>query len=313
MVPEVSVIIPTKNRAHYVSSAIQSVLDQTFGDFEIIVVDGASIDNTREVISKFDDERICYIREKIDRGASASRNTGIRRSRGKFIAFLDDDDLWMPSKVEKQLQLISEKHSIGAVYTGTLRFNKSGKIIRFQKPYLKGNIFPQILKKNYIGNCSRVMVRRECFDRTGLFDEKLSACEDWDMWIRLAKHYQFDYIIEPLVLYRVHEKGISSNRHAILQATKLMFNKFSADLNASDNARAQKILAYWHYRFGEIYCALGDTEKGKKEFIKAISKEPCSVIYFSRLLASVFGLTTYNALRRLLESSLPTSFRSKVA
>ena len=313
MDPKVSVVIPTKNRAHYVSSAIQSVLDQTFGDFEIIVVDGASTDNTREVIAKFDDERVRYIREKKDRGVSASRNIGIRRSRGKFIAFLDDDDLWMPTKLEKQLNLINKNSDIGVVYTGCWEINISGARARTGYIFfpLRGNIFSDILKKNYIGNCSEMLVRKECFDRIGLFDEKLPASEDWDMWIRLSTHYQFDYVNEPLVLYRVHEKRISTNPYAKMQAAKLMFKKFSIYLNTSVNHR--KILGYWHYQLGGIYCECGDIGKGRKEFMKAISKDPYFFIYYICLFASFFSLTIYNTLRRLLQSLLPASFKSKIA
>jgi glycosyltransferase involved in cell wall biosynthesis len=311
MDPKVSVIIPTKNRAHYLSSAIQSVLDQTFRDFEIIVVDGASIDNTREVVAEFGDERITYIREKKDRGASASRNTGIKRSKGEFIAFLDDDDLWMPRKLEKQLNLINKNSDIGVVYTASWMINNSGA--RAHTGYyffpLRGNIFSNVLEKNYIGNCSRMLVRKECFDRVGVFDEKLPAGEDWDMWIRLSKYYQFDYVNEPLVLYRIHEKRTSENPFAKIRAAKLMFKKISTHLNTSVNQR--KILGYWHNRLGGIYCECGDMGKGRKEFRKAISKDPYSFTYYIRLFASFFNLVIYDALNSLLDSVLPAPLRAR--
>ena len=311
MRPKVSVIIPTYNRGNYLYSAIKSVLDQTFEDFESIVVDDASTDNTGQVVKKFDDKRIRYIRHKENKGGSAARNTGIKSSKGKFIAFLDDDDLWMPSKLEKQLDLINKNPEIGAVYTGAYRINKSQKIIWCKFPSLRGNIFPDILKKNYVGSCSSVLVRKECFNRIGLFDENLSAGQDWDMWIRLTKHYQIDYVNEPLVLYRVHEKRISTNPCAKMQAAKLMFKKFSTDLNTSVNHK--KILGCWHYQFGRIYCECGDIGEGRKEFMKAISMDPYSFIYYIRLFACFFGLTIYNALRRLLQSLLPESFKSEIA
>ena len=310
MRPKVSVIIPTYNRDNYLYSAVKSVLNQTFEDFEIIVVDDASTDNTKQIIDKFDDKRIRYIRHKENKGGSAARNTGIKLSKGKFIAFLDDDDLWMPSKLEKQLDHINKNLEIDAVYTGAWRINKSGKIIRCNFPSLRGNIFPDILMKNCVGSCSMVLVRKECFNRIGLFDENLSAGQDWDMWIRLAKHYQFDYVNEPLVLYRVHEKRISTNPYAHMQATKLLFKKFSTDLNTSVNHR--KILGYWHYGFGRICCECGDIGKGRKEFMKAIVKDPYSVVYYIRLFASFFGQTIYKPLRRLLDSLLPESFKSKI-
>jgi len=302
MDPTVSVIIPTKNRADYVSSAIQSVLHQTFGDFEIIVVDGASIDNTREVISKFDDERIRYIREKKDRGASASRNTGIRLSTGKFIAFLDDDDLWMPSKLEKQLELVNKKPNVGAVYTGTWGFKKNGKVIVSRIPFLRGNIFPEILEKNYVGGCSMVLVRKECLEKVGLFDENLPAGEDFDLWIRLAKYYQFDCIREPLVLYRIHEKRVSADPYRSLIAKKSLFEKYSMELTTSFNDR--KILGFWHYGLGVRYCECGDVRRGKKEFVKAITCNQFSVLYYARLLASFFGSKVFNLLTHRLDSLL---------
>ena len=302
-----SVIIPTKNRADYVSSAIQSVLDQTFGDFEIIVVDGASIDNTQEVVRKFDDKRIRYIREKKDRGVSTSRNKGIRLSRGKLIAFLDDDDLWMPSKLEKQLELISKKPNIGAVYTGAWFFRKSGKIIGSHIPFLRGNIFPKILKKNRIGGCSVVLVRKECFEKVGLFDENLPADEDFDLWIRLAKCYQFDYVREPLVLYRVHEKRVTTNPYRNLTAKKLLFEKYSLELTTSFNDR--KILGFWHYVLGVRYCKCEDVRRGRKEFVEAITCNPFSIIYYARLLTSFFGSKVFSLLTRRVDSLLRLDYR----
>lgn len=147
-----------------------------------------------------------------------------------------------------------------------------------------------------------VMVRKECFNRIGLFDENLPAGQDWDMWIRLAKHYQFDYINEPLVFGRFHEKRISTNPCAKMQGAKLMFKKFSPDLKTADNHR--KILGHWHYRFGRLYSECGDMRKGRAEFIKAIIEEPYSAVYYARLFASFFGFRIYNVLRRLLARAI---------
>ncbi len=151
-----------------------------------------------------------------------------------------------------------------------------------------------------MGSCSKVFVKKECFDRIGVFDENLPAGQDWDMWIRLAKYYQFYYISEPLVLYRIHEKRISTNPCAKIRAAKLLHKKFSIELNASTNR--EKILARWHYQLGTIYSECGNIAKARKEFMKAVSKNPYSFIYLSRLFASIFGLKTYNALRGLLEA-----------
>jgi glycosyltransferase involved in cell wall biosynthesis len=312
MDPKVSVIIPTKNRAYYLSSAIQSVLDQTFGDFEIIVVDGASTDNTGEVIDKFDDERIRYIREKKDKGASASRNIGIKNSRGRFIAFLDDDDRWMPSKLEKQLYLINKNPDVGLVYTGFWKFNNSGKTMGRARnlPSVRGNIYPKILRVNYIGGCSTVLVRRECLEKVGLFDENLPAGEDFDLWIRLAKHYQFDYVKEALVLYRIHSKRITSDQCRGVRAGKLLYEKYSKELTTSFGDR--KTLAFWHYTLGLHLCKCGEMKQGKMEFIKAIKNDPLSFLYHARLFTSLLGPSVFDSLSNLLYS-LPTSVRARAA
>jgi glycosyltransferase involved in cell wall biosynthesis len=285
--PKVSVIIATKNRAHYLSSAIKSVLAQTFEDFETIIVDAASTDNTREVVGKFDDERIRYIREYIDNGISACRNIGIRESRGTFVAFLDDDDLWMPSKLEKQLGLIEKSPSVGAVTTGFWVVNERGNIIRFEIPSVKGKIFPAILRKNYVGNCSVVLARKECLEKVGMFDESLNAAEDYDLWIRLTKYYEFECVKEYLVLGRIHETSISSDRQRVLRATKLLHKKYSRELMRLSDCR--KILGSWHYNLGVLYCECGDACQGRKELVKAIINDPSSIRYHGRLFASFLG------------------------
>jgi len=294
MNPKVSVIIPTKNRAHYISFAIKSVLDQTFKDFELIVCDAASTDNTEEVVGKFDDERIRYIREDIDRGVSACRNIGIRNSKGTFVAFLDDDDLWMPSKLEKQLGLIETKLSVGAVTTGSWVVNQRGKIVRFEIPSVKGKIFPAILRKNYVGNCSAVLVRRECLEKVGMFDENLHAAEDHDLWIRLAKYYEFECARGYLVSHRIHETNISTDRQRVLRATKLLHDKHSKELMRLPDRR--KILGAWHYELGMLYCECGNACQGRKELVKAVANDPSSIRYDGRLFVSFLGSSASNLL-----------------
>ena len=306
MCPKVSVVIPTKNRANYLSSAIQSVLRQTFKDLEIIVVDGASTDNTK-VVSKFADKRIRYVHQKKDRGQSASRNLGIKCSRGKFIAFLDDDDLWMPTKLERQLKIISKNPKIGLVCTGALVFENNSKILGSRIPDRKGNIFPDILKRNYIGNCSSVLIKKECLDKVGLFDENLKVCEDFDLWIRLTKYYEIDYLQEPLILLRLHEKRISTDIDRILRTNKSLFKKYVKDLR-----KLQKIRGFWHYRFGRLYCKCGKAAEGRKEFMKAIGNNPFSIMYYVSLLASLFGPKMYKILVTHSVSMLPTSFLMQI-
>lgn len=304
--PKVSVIIPTKNRAHYVSSAIRSVLNQTFRDFEIIAVDGASSDNTKEVIKGFTDQRINYIRQENDKGVSAARNLGIIHSRGEIIAFLDDDDLWMPGMLEKQLGFMNRRPGIGAVYTSHFGIDEGGKRfqLRLVDRSMRGDIFPKILERNYIGNCSGIMVRKTCFCTTGLFDENLLAAEDWDMWIRLAKHYEFDFTDEPLYLYRVHEKRLSARPFVRLRAESLLFEKLQPEFKKLEDTRA---VAYWHYRIGKLYCRCGNMKKGREEFKMAVDINPHFVMCHLLLFASLLGTKMYRITRKLVKDALPFS------
>jgi len=289
MDPKVSVIIPTYNRARSVSSAIQSVLDQTFEDFEIIVVDDGSTDNTKEVIKSFKDKKIHYLRHIKNKGSQAARNTGIKHSKGKFIAFLDDDDMWLPQKLERQLTIIEDKPDIGVIYTGFV-FISDGKVYYVYTPSLRGNIYYDVLKKT-VAATSTVLLRRECFNKVGFFDEHLPRYEDWDLWIRLAKHFKFDFIKEPLVLCRFHEGFYFLPCNAVIQleGRKLMFKKYSIELDSF-----KKIKGLWHCRIGSSCCRCGKMDEAKKEFIEAIENDPHSIIYYVLLLSSFLGSTIYS-------------------
>src|SRR5215471_7855638 len=141
--PKVSVIIPTHNRAEFLRSAITSVLNQTYQDFEIIVVDDASTDKTPEVVASFHDGKIKYIRHDANKGDAGSRNTGIRNSSGDFLAFLDDDDEWLPEKLQMQVGLLrNSRVKVGGVYTGSLRIDKTtGKILAIDIAGKRGDLF----------------------------------------------------------------------------------------------------------------------------------------------------------------------------
>ena len=145
--PTVSVIIPTRNRYSFVPRAIQSVLNQTYQDFEVLVVDDASDDHTDEIVKGFSDERITYIHHEVKRGGSAARNTGIKFSKGEFIAFLDDDDQWLPEKLQCQMHLLSNSPTVvGAIYTGVLKCSTSkDQVLKEIVPTKRGMIFRELL------------------------------------------------------------------------------------------------------------------------------------------------------------------------
>src|SRR5262245_10505045 len=215
--PKVSVIIPTHNRAHFLRGAIFSVLNQTFQDFEIIVVDDASNDTTSQVVGSFDDKRLRFIRHETNKGGSAARNTGILASKCDYIAFLDDDDEWLPEKLAKQMDiLLTSPPEVGCVYTGFVGVDRTnGKVIGQHIPTKRGNLFNDLLLSNCIGGTSSVLLKKTSLQKVGLFDESLPRHQDFDLWIRIANHFLFEYVPEPLFKYYFHDHRISTNLDAI--------------------------------------------------------------------------------------------------
>lgn len=204
--PTVSVIVPTYNRANLVVRAIQSVLKQTYTDFELIIVDDASTDNTEEVVKTFGDPRIRYIRHDQNRRGSVARNTGIKKARGAYIAFLDSDDEWLPEKLEKQLAHFQGlENRVGGMYCRASWMDDSTGFLRAQNAVLhRGNIWLYLLKGWCPAITSSVVIRRECFDSCGGFNESLPSFQDYDLWLRIAQDYHFEFVDEPLVIVHQH-------------------------------------------------------------------------------------------------------------
>ena len=195
----VSVIIPTYNRAIKVARAISSVLYQTFGDYEIIVVDDGSDDGTSGVLSQFKRHISCLAHPE-NRGVSAARNTGIKGSQGELIAFLDSDDYWLPEKLAAQVTFFRKNPGALMCQTEELWIRR-GRRVNPMRKHLKpsGDIFVPSLKLCLVSP-SAVMVRREFLDEVGLFDETLPACEDYDLWLRTSCKYPVHLIEMPLVV-----------------------------------------------------------------------------------------------------------------
>lgn len=231
--PTVSVIIPTYNRARLVCRAVTSVLSQTFEDFELLVVDDASQDETEKVIAEFDDPRIRYLRQPVNRDVSAARNRGLREARGKFIAFLDSDDEWLPDKLEAQVSRFRElPESVGLVYSGSVIQYGNDKEVVFT-PQCRGRVFEELLLKNITDTGSAsVMIRRNVIRVVGFFDEAIPAMEDYDYWIRVGRFYDFEYIERPLVRYYEVEMPDRRSlvRKADIDARRRLFRKYRSAL-----------------------------------------------------------------------------------
>ena len=257
----VSVVIPTFNSADYLAQAIQSVLAQTYQDFEIIVVDDASTDHTEEVLRSYA-KRICYVRQERG-GPSVARNRGILQARGEMIAFLDADDLWRPTKLARQVEYLDHHPEACLVYTDFTRgpqpgSNNESRLQAF-KPRDSAQAFHGLLEENFIATPT-VMVRRSALARSGLFDPKLRGSEDLDLWLRLAggpsgtSLRSFGFIDEVLVDVRQHAANTSGSVDFIqeqIRATRMMLTRWGDDAAAARLLRRRLGICSWNLAFAE--------------------------------------------------------------
>jgi glycosyltransferase involved in cell wall biosynthesis len=229
MQPDVSVIIPTYNRANYLKKSIQSVLDQTFSNFEIIVVNNFSTDDTLEVISSLNDSRIKVINFHNGGIIAKARNQGIIKSVGKYISFLDDDDLWCSNKLEIQVKFLYDNPDIQIIYSNAFIVdefdNKKDLLLNKEQPK-SGHVFPDLLYENFVPILT-VLMKREVYEEIGLFIEDIDVkgSEDYEYWLRTALSFNFGYIDSELALYRVHSGSVSNsiNRPLIWQKVLNLF------------------------------------------------------------------------------------------
>lgn len=226
---KVSIVITAYNSMDYLPETIESVLGQTFSDFEVLLVDDGSSDHIVQWASKLADPRVKLISQE-NQGANIARNTGIAQAQGKYVAFVDADDLWELTKLEKQVECLETNPEVGLLHTWLTGIDwqskPTGRVIYSQ---LEGDVWQQIVEKNQVA-CSSVMVRRCCFETVGVFDQNLKFAEDWDLWIRFATRYRFAVIKEPLVRYREHPNSKSKKYASRLQDFQIIIEKAFASV-----------------------------------------------------------------------------------
>lgn len=287
----VSIIIPTYNRAPLIGRAIHSVLNQTHQDFELIVVDDGSTDDTEEVVRSFNDERLGYIRLKQNsRTPAVPRNTGIKAARGEYIAFLDSDDEWRLQKLEKQVKAFEEASpKVGTVYTGMWWITENEKTYLPSADIIErgDNIHKALLKGNFVWG-SVALIKKECFNRAGMFDEKLSYGEDADMWLRVSKYYDFKLIDEPLVIAYCTSSGMSANPILVSRGVILFLEKHFQEFKKDD----KRLLAQRYFNAGAALCINDDLTQfaeGRRCLRKAAKICPLNLEYILVGLISLCG------------------------
>lgn len=246
--PTVSVIIPTYNRALYLCEAIDSVINQTYNDVEIIVIDDGSTDDTQQRLKQYKDA-IKYIYQS-NSGSAIARNRGILSSTGKYIAFLDSDDLWYPTKLEKQVRILDKNEDIGFVYCD---YAKGHNTVEGQKGHLEtlsppsGYIFNHLVDANYICTPS-VIIRRSVFPNSGFFDPTLLRSQDYDLWLRLAYCCKCYFISEVLTLVREHSERITKDLNKAIYVCSVRELQIIRWAHVDDMAEKFSIQASLHYK-----------------------------------------------------------------
>lgn len=278
---KVSVIIPVYNAEKYVAIAVQSVLLQTYENFEILIIDDGSPDESIDICQQFNDSRIKIIRQA-NRGLPGARNTGIRHAQGDYLAFLDADDAWLSNKLEKHVNHLNNSPTVGISFCYSAFINEQGKSTGLhQKPRRLYDITPSyVLCRNPVGNGSVAVIRREVFEDIKFegnlygnledyyFDENLRRAEDVDCWLRISiqTHWRHEGIPEVLTLYRITSGGLSANALKQLEALEIVVEKtrsYAPDIIA----HCEKIAKAYHLRYTvRRLVSLGDGRTAVKLF-----------------------------------------------
>jgi glycosyltransferase involved in cell wall biosynthesis len=314
--PSVSVVIPSYNSSRYLAEAIDSVLAQTYQDFEIIVIDDGSTDSTAELVAGYGD-RVRYYQQH-QRGPAAARNLGIRSARGRYVAFQDADDLWMPDKLAKQMALLERRPELAMVFCGHTAFDVEGPVtwcrgLEKRRWLMKGDVVQNIFLNSEIGTPT-VMVRRDVFDSVGGFDEDLQIGEDDNLWMRIASAYPVELLDEPMAAVRVHSKGISRHPLTTYSAQLLQLQLLPVRYPALTQ-RLKPVLSIKrgqvHYELGLHHFSNNELKEARAAFGKAFRANPWQWLFSYRYLLTLLPHAWVRAIRRLKSEGFQEATRSQ--
>lgn len=294
--PKVSVIIPVYNGERYIAQAIESALAQTYRNFEIVVVNDGSTDNSYEKIKPYLPS-IKYIFQQ-NQGVAAARNTAIKNSSGEFIAFLDQDDLWLPEKLELQVDYLLGNPDVGLVHSNMSYINEEGKPIEPHFGRWQTDVSGWCFKDLFIDNRIAILtalLRRECLDQLGLFNEKYASVDDYDLMLRISRKYPIGHIDRELALYRIHGKNTSRNWAPIdARRIEILEKIISSDANIVSElgkkvVKNRMLSLYWDVAEG--YAGQQEYEMARKYWKKAIRLQPIKLESYLKLIWNSLALT----------------------
>lgn len=329
--PKVSVIMPAYNVEKTIAASIQSVLNQTYSDFELIIVDDECTDDTMQIVAAFDDDRIKLVSQK-NRGLAGARNTGIWNAKGEYLAFLDSDDLWRKDKLEQHVRHLNLDTSIGVSYSASEMIDDEGKSLGlFMSPRLKNITRGHVMARNPIGNGSVPVIRRSIFEdiafyapdmglRVCYFDESFRQSEDIECWTRIAlqTRAKFEGLADPLTLYRINAGGLSANIEKQYESWKRFITKTKEYAPGFVTKHANRAMAYQLRYFARRATRMDDRAAALSYFLSAFKAYPLMLIEepqktISTAVSSVFIKVFGVGLYQRLENSLLTVMKERTA
>ena len=302
--PLVSVITPVYNTQAFIGPTIESVMNQTYANWEMLVIDDGSTDATQERIEEYlSDSRIKYLYQKNQERAVA-RNHGLRRATGKYVAFLDADDLWLPDKLKVQVKYLEARPQTGLCFTRYRLIDSKGRLLGTPPgtPVSGEDQFYHLLRGRFVAN-SAVLVPRWIFEEVGLFDETLPVfgAEDWDMWLRIARRYLIHQIDQPLMLYRIHE-GNTALDNMCLSSEAVLKKVFSDPSLPSHVVEAQdEVFSAFHLGYSQAYLKRSQRKAALRHWRLAFQARPQQVFATPRGVWATLKL----CLPYLLVANLP--------
>jgi glycosyltransferase involved in cell wall biosynthesis len=306
LMPRVSVIIPAHNSIKYLPSSLESVFQQTFTDWEILIINDGSTDGTEQCASKIEDPRVRFVSQP-HQGVSIARNHGINLSKGEYIAFLDADDLWEATKLEKQVNYLDNHLDVGLIYAWTAFVDATAKPTgRISSSSAEGKIWLKLLEDETIPSASTVMIRRDCLDYVGMFAPNLTHAEDLELWVRIASKYSVAVIKEVLTQYRQHGGNTSKNREKMLQGLHRVIEQVFTSVPLESLYLRNRIYGNLFMSWGWLAIDKGNTKLAAKYRQQAFLHYP-QVIFHEKYLRlslaiamlNLFGCHGYDSMRSL--------------
>jgi glycosyltransferase involved in cell wall biosynthesis len=291
--PRVTIIIPAYNAAAFLHDALNSVLRQTYSDWEVVLIDDGSTDNTRTLVNSYQESfngKLKYIYQT-NRGLPAARNTGIQNAHGEFIALLDADDVWLEERLERGVALMDGNPGLGLVHAKVARINVTGDIIERppapSRKYLSGMIAHHIYTRRAHLLCPTILFRKRCFDVVGPFDESMCATEDRDMWFRIARLYPVAYIEDVLAHYRISASSMSRNLERMLK-WQMFFLEKHRPAGFYGSVLMHQALGNLYRERGDASFKSADLKQSIRWYLRSVGCNPLSFINLATLLRA-FG------------------------